>query len=98
MKLLHVVHRLRLVAAKAEDLRGDEDVAAAGLDRVRKDEPLLPDRVEQVVPCPRLLTADVGVEAAGVRDEPEDSGVPTGPQARGLLELRGHVLRVRRLV
>src|SRR5206468_1487132 len=98
MKLLHVVHRLRLVAAKAEDLRSDEDVAAARLDRVRKDEPLLPNRVEEVVPRRGLLPTDVRVEAAGVRDEAEDARIPTGPQTRGLFELRGHVLRVRRLV
>ena len=98
MELLHVVHRLGLVAVEAEDLRCDEDVAAAGLDGVGQDELALPGRLEQVVPGRRLLAADVRVEPTRVRDEAEDPRVPAGPEAGGLLELRRHVLRERRLI
>ena len=98
MELLHVVHRLGLVAAEAEDLCGDEDVSAARLDRVRKDQLLAPRRVEEVVPRRGLLPTDVRVQATGVRDETEDAGVPTGPEARRLLELGRHIFGVRRLV
>ena len=96
MERLHVGHRLRLVLVEAEDLRGDEDVAAAGLHRVRQDELALPRRVEQVVPGRGHLATDLLREAIGVRDEAEDADVPTGPEARRVLELGLELSGVRR--
>src|SRR5439155_15239221 len=96
VQLLHVVHGLRLVLVEAEDLRRHEDVAAAGEQRAWQDELALPRRVEEIVPGGRLLPAELLAEPVVVRDESEDARVPAGPQARGLLELRVDVLRVRR--
>src|SRR5207249_1327686 len=74
----------------------DEDVAATGLHRVRQDELALPRGVEQVIPRRRQLAADLFGEAVGARDEAEDAGVPTGPEARRVLELGLELGRVRR--
>src|SRR6185503_19986390 len=80
---------------EAEDLRGDEVVAAARLHGVGQDELALPRRVEKVVPGRGLLVPELLREAVVVRDEAEAARVPAGPKARGLLELRIDVLRVR---
>src|SRR5437870_7925889 len=93
---LHVRHRPFLVRVEPEDLRRDEDVAAAGQQRTWQDELLLPRRVEQVVPGRGLLAADLLRETVVVGNEAEDARVPAGPKAGRLFELCRDVLRVRR--
>ena len=57
VELLHVLHRLFFVLVESEDLVGQEDVAAPGLDRVGHVELALEIRCRQVVPGRRLRLA-----------------------------------------